>query len=47
MTVIRLRSPEDEHALSPATSSSTIASLFSATMENADKTSTLRVIVNY
>lgn len=46
LTVIRLRSLEDEHALSPATPSSTIASLFSA-MENADKTSTPRVIVNY
>ncbi|HBW7361666.1 hypothetical protein [Klebsiella pneumoniae] len=46
MTVIRLRSLEDEHALSPATPSSNIASLFS-TMENADKTSTPRVIVNY
>ncbi|HBQ8535073.1 TPA: hypothetical protein L9A99_001494 [Klebsiella pneumoniae] len=46
MTVIRLRSLEDEHEPSPDTPSSTIASLFSA-IENADKTSTPRVIVNY
>ncbi|MCS5961472.1 hypothetical protein LNP74_28950 [Klebsiella pneumoniae subsp. pneumoniae] len=47
MTVTRLRSLEDEHALSPATPSSTIASLFFDKLENADKTSTPRVIVNY
>ncbi|ANK45879.1 hypothetical protein I4186_17735 [Klebsiella pneumoniae] len=41
MTVIRLRSLEDEHALSPATPSSTIASLFS-TIDDADKASTLK-----
>ncbi|HBR2067661.1 TPA: hypothetical protein L9M65_001787 [Klebsiella pneumoniae] len=46
MTIIRLRSLEDEHAPSPATPSSTIASFFSA-IEDADKTSTPRVIVKY
>ncbi|OCV66824.1 hypothetical protein A9P91_01650 [Klebsiella quasipneumoniae subsp. similipneumoniae] len=45
MAVISLRCLEDEHISSPATTSSTITSPFTAT-ENADQTSTPGMILN-